>query len=109
MEDVTALPLSKWSTLHKRMLYYGVEDQEVREAFPDTLPAKNAMNGKMDGLFPSIHKKIAEAKGIKKQLEPYIYTKTCPACGGDKLQTYAREATIQGATITSLTLSLIHI
>lgn len=103
IEDVTTLPLSKWSTLHKRMLYYGVEDQAVREAFPNIPPAKNAMNGKMDGLFPSIHKKIAEAKGIKKQLEPYIYTKTCPACGGDKLQTYAREATIQGATITSLT------
>ncbi|RGC50137.1 AAA family ATPase [Absiella sp. AM29-15] len=103
IEDVTPLPLNMWSYIQKRMLFYGVEDEKVKQAFPDIKPPKNTMEGKMEGLFPSIHKKIAEAKGIKKQLEPYIYTKTCPDCGGDKLQKYAREAIVHDATITSLT------
>lgn len=81
----------------KAILYYGVESDEVKQAFPHITPPKNTAAGRFEGVYPILWRRLADKDGDVKQLEDYFEVKECPDCRGERLCELSRRVTVQGA------------
>ena len=88
----------------KAILYYGVESDEVKQAFPHITPPKNTAAGRFEGVYPILWRRLADKDGDVKQLEDYFEVKECPDCRGERLCELSRRVTVQGLRLPQLSL-----
>lgn len=88
----------------KAILYYGVESDEVKQAFPHITPPKNTAAGRFEGVYPILWRRLADKNGDTKQLEDYFEVKECPDCRGERLCELSRKVTVQGIRLPQLSL-----
>ena len=88
----------------KAILYYGVESDEVKQAFPHITPPKNTAAGRFEGVYPILWRRLADKDGDVKQLEDYFEVKECPDCRGERLCELSRSVTVQGLRLPQLSL-----
>ncbi|MDO5603319.1 MAG: ATP-binding cassette domain-containing protein, partial [Oscillospiraceae bacterium] len=97
------LPVGRFSTLQKAILYEGTACEAVKNAFPGVKPPKNAA-GRFEGVAPMLRRRLAEKNGDMKQLESYFKTAECPACRGERLCGESRAVTVNGVRLPQLSL-----
>lgn len=96
------MPVSSFSHAAKTILLYGTESPETMNLFPDILPPKTTSEGKFEGVYPALWRKISEKKGDTELTEKYFHTGTCPECHGEKLNEKSRMATVMGTRLPEL-------
>lgn len=96
-------PVKDFSSAQKSILFYGVESEEVKKAFPDTVPPKTVSGGKFEGVFTALWRRMSEKGGHAKQLNDYFNFDTCPDCKGERLCELSRSVTVRGTRLPELT------
>lgn len=97
-------PVAEFSNLQKSILYYGVESDDVKKAFPGVLPPKTVAAGKFEGVFPTLWRRMAERGGDAKQLNDYFDFASCPDCMGERLGELSRSITVANTRLPELSL-----
>lgn len=96
------IPVARFSAVQKAILYEGVESGAVRRAFPDRQPPKAVSQGRFEGIFPILRRRLAEKEGDLRLLEPYFDVTDCPECQGERLNALSRSVTVQGVRLPEL-------
>lgn len=65
-------PVRDFSDIQKAILFYGVENDEVKKTFPDILPPKTVAAGKFEGIFTVLWRRMAAQGGHTKKLNAYL-------------------------------------
>ncbi|PKO16122.1 MAG: ABC-ATPase UvrA [Chloroflexi bacterium HGW-Chloroflexi-10] len=97
-------PVAEYSDIQKSILFYGVESDEVKKAFPDIRPPKTVAGGKFEGVFSSLWRRMSEKGGDAKQLNDYFDFDTCPDCLGERLGVLSRSVTVESIRLPELVL-----
>ncbi|MCQ4949120.1 excinuclease ABC subunit UvrA [Bittarella massiliensis (ex Durand et al. 2017)] len=58
--------------------------------------------GDFEGVLPNLWRRYAEKKGAASRLEGYFTRQTCPVCGGERLKSAPRRATLGGMRLPQL-------
>ncbi len=95
-------PVAEFSDIQKSILLYGVESEDVKQAFPDILPPKTVAAGKFEGVFSTLWRRMSDKGGEAKQLEGYFDFDVCPDCLGERLGNLSRSVTVQGVRLPEL-------
>lgn len=95
-------PVAQFSAAQKALLYEGVESETVRLTFPDRQPPKAVSQGRFEGVYPILWRRLAEKEGDLRLLEPYFEVTDCPACRGERLNALSRSVTVQGVRLPEL-------
>ncbi len=94
--------IKDFNKAQKTILLYGVESNEIKEIFPDIVPPKKVADGKFEGIFPVLWRRLAEKKGGSKQLDAYFQSDICPECQGERLNELSRSVTVMGTRLPEL-------
>lgn len=86
----------------KAILLYGVESDEVKEIFPESVPPKTVAEGRFEGVFPVLWRRLSEKGGVSKELDPYFDDQICPQCGGERLNALCRSVTVLDTRLPEL-------
>ena len=89
----------------KALLLEGADSPKIRDAFPQILPPKTAADGRFEGVFPILRRRLAqkEEKGQDTAaLRPYFETVPCPECGGERLNAESRAVTVNAVRLPEL-------
>lgn len=97
-------PVVDFSNIQKSILYYGVESEEVKKAFPGILPPKTVAAGKFEGVFPTLWRRMSDKGGDAKQLNDYFDFDVCPGCRGERLGELSRSVTVESTRLPELSL-----
>jgi excinuclease ABC subunit A len=95
-------PVMNFNKKQEAILLYGTGSDEIRKMFPDTLPPKTVTEGKYEGVFPLLWRKLSEKEGEAKQLEKYFISDLCPDCKGERLNELSRSVTVLGTRLPEL-------
>jgi excinuclease ABC subunit A len=95
-------PVADYSDIQKSILFYGVESDEVKKAFPDIRPPKTVAGGKFEGVFSSLWRRMSEKGGDAKQLNDYFDFDICPDCLGERLGVLSRSVTVERLRLPEL-------
>jgi excinuclease ABC subunit A len=95
-------PVISFSEGQKAILLYGVESKEVKRIFPDHVPPKRVAEGKFEGVFPILWRRISEKGGNSEQLEGYFDSCLCPDCRGERLNELSRSVTVLDTRLPEL-------
>jgi excinuclease ABC subunit A len=87
-------PLNNFNKGQEAILLYGVESNEVKEIFPDILPPKTVSEGRFEGVFTVLWRRLSEKEGEAKQLEDYFESDNCHDCMGERLNELSRSVTV---------------
>lgn len=87
-------PIRGFDKAQRAILLYGVESDEVKEAFPDIVPPKTGAEGRFEGVFPVLWRRLSEKGDGSKQLDPYFDSKICSDCRGERLNELSRSVTV---------------
>ncbi|MDF2540906.1 MAG: transporter related [Herbinix sp.] len=100
-------PIKDFSDLQKSILYHGIENDEIKKAFPGKQPPKTVVTGKFEGVFPTLWRRMSDKGGDAKQINQYFDYHTCPDCKGERLNELSRGVTVEHTRLPELsTLSL---
>lgn len=100
-----SLPVKDFSALQKALLLEGADSPKIRDAFPQILPPKTAADGRFEGVFPILRRRLVqkEEKGQDTAaLRPYFETVSCPECGGERLNAESRAVTVNAVRLPEL-------
>jgi len=103
--NMTALPdtpVTDFSEGQKAILLYGVESDEVKRTFPDIVPPKMVAEGRFEGVFSTLWRRLSEKEGGSKQLDVYFDSDICPDCRGERLDELSRSVTVMGTRLPEL-------
>lgn len=95
-------PVNAFSEGQKAILFYGVESDEVKGLFPSVIPPKTVTDGRFEGIFPVLWRRLSEKEGNSKQLENYFASGICPECGGERLNGLSRSVTVMDTRLPEL-------
>jgi excinuclease ABC subunit A len=87
----------------KAILLYGIESEEVKGIFPHITPPKTVAEGRFEGVFPVLWRRLSEKGGEAKALDTYFEDHVCPDCRGERLNELSRSVTVLGTHLTELT------
>ncbi len=96
------LPLKKYSTQQRDLLFYGVESDQFKVHFPDVKPPKNVSKGKFEGVLTAIWRRYKEKGGSSSEASLFT-SQTCPNCHGHRLKEESRNVLVHQTSITELT------
>lgn len=97
-------PIKNFSKAQKTILLYGVNSNEIKKIFPDILPPKKVADGKFEGIFPVLWRRLVEKKGNSKELDTYFESDICPECQGERLNELSRNVTVMDTRLPDLVL-----
>nr|WP_207726910.1 excinuclease ABC subunit UvrA [Anaerosolibacter carboniphilus] len=95
-------PVIDFSKGQKAILLYGVESEEVKNMFPDILPPKTVAEGRIEGIFPVLWRRLSEKEGASKQLDAYFDSAICQDCKGERLNELSRSVTVMDTRLPEL-------
>jgi excinuclease ABC subunit A len=96
-------PVTGFDEGQKAILLYGVESEEVKRIFPHIIPPKTVAEGRIEGIFPVLWRRLSEKGGESKQLDAYFNNDICPDCRGERLNELSRSVTVMDTRLTELT------
>lgn len=97
-------PVADFSDIQKSILYYGVEGEGVKKAFPALIPPKTVAAGRFEGVFPTLWRRLSDKGGEAKQLNGYFDYDSCPDCQGERLGALSRSVTVDSTHLPELSL-----
>lgn len=97
-------PVADFSNIQKSILYYGVESEEVKKAFPAIILPKTVAAGRFEGIFPTLWRRLSDKGGEAKQLNGYFDYDICPDCKGGRLGALSRSVTVDSTHLPELSL-----
>lgn len=97
-------PVKDFSIIQKSLLYYGVESDEVKKAFPGIKPPKTVTSGRFEGVFPILWRRLSDKGGESKQLNSYFDYDVCSNCNGERLGELSRSVTVNNTHLPELSL-----
>lgn len=94
-EPIESLPES---AIHA--ILYGTNGEKLKLHY-DRSNGRGTLEQAFEGIVPNIERRYRETQSdaIRKELEEYMTTKPCPACGGDRLSEISRAVTVGGMRI----------
>ncbi|HYE08913.1 MAG TPA: ABC-ATPase UvrA, partial [Patescibacteria group bacterium] len=95
-------PVIDFNEGQKAILLYGVESDEVKNNFPGIVPPKAVAEGRFEGLFPVLWRKLSEKGGSSESLDAYFDSETCPDCSGERLNELSRSVTVRNTRLPEL-------
>lgn len=95
-------PVCQFDDRQKAILFEGTDGEAVRKAFSMISPPKSVAQGKFEGVFPILWRKLSEKGGDLKHLEHYFAMSPCPSCKGERLGELSRSVTVQGMRLPEL-------
>ena len=95
-------PVKEFTKEQKAILLYGVDNAQVREAFPKIIPPKTVEGGRFEGVFTSLWRRIAEKGGNSKLQDTYFVSVVCPDCHGERLNALSRSVTVLDTRLPEL-------
>lgn len=95
-------PVCQYSSLQKAIFYNGAGCEEVRKAFGSSAVPKTAAEGRFEGIYPILWRRLAEKKGDIGQLDAWFDTVECPECKGERLGSPGRDVTVNGVRLPEL-------
>lgn len=78
----------------KALLFYGTDSEEAKELFKDMKTPKTVGDGKFEGIFTTIWRKISEKGSDSKESKSYFTSKLCRECGGERLNDLSRSVSV---------------
>ena len=95
-------PVADYSSIQKSILFYGVDSDDVKQAFPNRVAPKTVAGGKFEGVFPTLWRRMADKGGDAKHLNEYFDFASCPDCQEDRLGELSRNVTVAGTRLPEL-------
>lgn len=98
-------PVGDYNELERMIFYDGVDSQEFKALFPGIKKPKRVSDGYFEGILTFLRKKSAEniRKGsFNRNIEACFKRKTCPDCGGSRLNERARNVFLDGKSIVEI-------
>ena len=95
-------PVCQYSSLQKAIFYNGAGCEEVRKAFGIRTVPKTAAEGRFEGIYPILWRRLAEKKGDLRQLDAWFDTVECPECKGERLGNPGRDVMVNGIRLPQL-------
>jgi excinuclease ABC subunit A len=95
-------PVTDFSEGQKTILLYGVESREVKEMFPGVMPPKTVSEGRFEGIFPVLWRRLSEKDGQAKHLNDYFDSEICRDCKGERLNELSRSVTVMNTRLPEL-------
>ncbi len=86
----------------RNMLLYGYDSDAIKQAFPNVIPPKTVTEGKFEGVYTNLWRRLSDKGGLAKQLEDYFESDTCPICLGERLSQLSRSAIVMGTRLPEL-------
>lgn len=74
----------------------------IKKNFPETARPKTAAEGRFEGVYPILWRRISEKGELAGKNEKYFNTRTCPKCGGERLNALSRSVTVNGTRLPEL-------
>jgi excinuclease ABC subunit A len=102
LAEVKELPIELWTDLHKTILFHGVEHANTQALLTNHEIPKTVSGGRFEGIYTTLRRRLSERKELTPALTPYFSETICPACGGDRLAKYSREAKVDGLRLPQL-------
>lgn len=100
-------PVREFNTVQRELLLHGVDSDEIKKLFPNIVPPKTVVEGKVEGILPTLWRRLSEKGGESKQLEDYFTSEICSDCNGERLNELSRSVTVNDTRLPELvTLSL---
>jgi excinuclease ABC subunit A len=87
-------PVTRFNKGQKAILLYGVESEEVKNIFPGIVPPKTVAEGRFEGIFPVLWRRLSEKGGSSEALDAYFDSRICPDCRGERLNELSRNVTV---------------
>ncbi len=91
-----------FTQLQKLILFYGVENESLKKAFPNKMPPKTIAQGRFEGIFTTLWRRISENQGDSKYLNSYFNYKVCSNCNGERLGELSRYVTVKNTRLPEL-------
>ncbi|MEW9096266.1 MAG: excinuclease ABC subunit UvrA [Clostridiaceae bacterium] len=95
-------PIIDFNKGQKAILLYGVESEEVKKLFPDIIPPKTVSDGRFEGVFSILWRRLSEKEGELKQLDAYFESDICQDCKGERLNKLSRTVTVLDTRLPEL-------
>lgn len=95
--------VSAFNEGQKAILLYGVESDKVKGLFPNITSPKTVSEGKFEGVFPVLWRRLSEKGGEAKSLDTYFKSNTCADCKGERLNELSRSVTVLDTRLPELT------
>lgn len=95
-------PVCAFTELQKNLLLNGVEDKMLKERLPDITPPKTVAEGRFEGVYPILWRRVSEKGALSEKNEKYFNTRICPECGGERLNTLSRSVTVNETRLPEL-------
>lgn len=95
-------PVNDFKEGQKLILFYGVESDEVKKNFPDIIPPKTVAEGRFEGIFPVLWRRLSEKGGESKKLDEYFRSDICHECMGERLNKLSRSVTVLDTRLPEL-------
>jgi excinuclease ABC subunit A len=95
-------PVEQFSSIQKAILYEGIDNDLVKQSFPDQKPPKTSASGNFEGAFPIIWRRLAEKEGNANKLEDCFTIVECPDCKGERLSELSRNVIVNGTRLPQL-------
>lgn len=86
--------ISSYPKTAKTLLLYGISSPEFLSMFPNMTPPKNVSDGRFEGVYPMLWRKLKERDGDMKGLSQYFTYDTCPSCKGERLNEESRNVEV---------------
>lgn len=104
LDQDLSVPAERFSREQKAVLYEGADSSAVKALFPDREPPKSVTQGRFEGIYPILWRRLAEKNGDTKQLGEYFDVVECPRCKGERLGEISRKVTVRGIRLPELSL-----
>lgn len=95
-------PLCQFDEIQKSILLEGVGCETLKITFPLIEPPKTVAQGKFEGVFPTLWRKLSDKEGDTKQYGQYFRMTSCPDCQGERLGELSRNVTVDGTRLPEL-------
>lgn len=95
-------PVRDFNKGQEAILLYGVESEEVKKIFPGIIPPKTVAEGRFEGIYPTLWRRLSEKGGSSEQLDAYFDACLCPACKGERLNELSRSVTVMDMRLPEL-------
>ncbi|MFP4129747.1 MAG: excinuclease ABC subunit UvrA [Halorhodospira sp.] len=93
----------------RRCILYGSGDEEITFRYPGR-SGDTVCSHPFEGVIPSLERRYREAESatVREELGRFMAQRTCPACGGGRLNRRARSVAVAGWTLPEIAALPIH-
>lgn len=88
------MAVKNFSKEQKSILLYGVESNEAKGLFPNITVPKTVVDGKFEGVYTVLWRRLSEKSGESEKLSLYFHKDVCPNCKGERLNELSRNVTV---------------